>query len=372
MNPTVKITSDDVKINSNFPSSNFPSTNFPSSNFQSSNLSGSTFPEINSSSSRNGLPISQEVSPNTMVMPPRFSMDSRKMTNQISANQIMEEMEKIHIKTVPANILAPQKSRIIKTSCNTQMNNLPLTLSKNHQAYAVESSDLLTCFSNFIASRCHNLKTNTFIGCRDVMTWMRNIDRILIAQGWQDEPFLNPATIVVLFRICLTTFEPGWQTNRFVKQENGQSKMMRVNKNGRNPSLTGFTNSTSFSSNTSSNGAHNVGNHSGFYKTNSCSSQVLQTSSTNKEIKISRSSSKDRLSFDKSESNPMFLFNQEFISGETIRLHLVAAAFVAYSYSGAEISYPSKPFLRLIPDSENRAFSKTTQGHQYYGFFLKY
>ena len=39
---------------------------------------------------------------------------------------------------------------------------------------------------------------------------------------------------------------------------------------------------------------------------------------------------------------------------------------MAYSYSGAEISYPSKPFLRLIPDTQNRSFGKTAQGHIYY------
>ena len=60
------------------------------------------------------------------------------------------------------------------------------------------------------------------------------------------------------------------------------------------------------------------------------------------------------------------LSDRPFLSSEMIKNRLVAAAFVAYSYSGAEISYPSKPFLRLIPDAHNKVYSKTPHGHTYY------
>ena len=60
-----------------------------------------------------------------------------------------------------------------------------------------------------------------------------------------------------------------------------------------------------------------------------------------------------------SESNDGVNFkNNEFISGETIRMQLVSAAFVAYSYSGAEISYPSKPFLRRALERYSSNFFK--------------
>ena len=66
-----------------------------------------------------------------------------------------------------------------------------------------------------------------------------------------------------------------------------------------------------------------------------------------------------------SQDKPI-LSDRAFLSSEMIKNRLVAAAFVAYSYSGAEISYPSKPFLRLIPDNQNKVYSKTPHGHVYY------
>lgn len=112
---------------------------------------------------------------------------------------------------------------------------LPIVIATDHPAYVKSASEMLQCFSNFVAMRLMHFESNVTVSSKDVLQWMRNIDRVLrleffggrdvflqiifpdyrkqdclnlslLAQGWQDEPFFNPATIVVLFRICMSSF----------------------------------------------------------------------------------------------------------------------------------------------------------------------
>lgn len=130
--------------------------------------------------------------------------------------------------------------------------------------------------------------------------------------------------------------------------------------------LTSVFNSQAHSFNTSHNQLHNLTqNH---HPSNNFLTAAGTTSFTPKDPSMYNSNASILSKPVTSESRNLFNIEEQvsfkpYLSSEHIRNHLVAGAFVAYSYSGAEISYPSKPFLRLIPCSQNRSLSKTLQGH---------
>ena len=59
------------------------------------------------------------------------------------------------------------------------------------------TSELLRCFGVFLHARFRNLSGD--FSPNDPMLWLRGLDRNLIAQGWQDVGFINPANIVFLY-----------------------------------------------------------------------------------------------------------------------------------------------------------------------------
>ncbi|XP_055338530.1 cyclin-dependent kinase 5 activator 1-like [Paramacrobiotus metropolitanus] len=59
------------------------------------------------------------------------------------------------------------------------------------------TSELLRCFGIFLHGRFRNL--NGDFSPQDPPLWLRGLDRNLIAQGWQDIGFINPANIVFLY-----------------------------------------------------------------------------------------------------------------------------------------------------------------------------
>jgi len=61
------------------------------------------------------------------------------------------------------------------------------------------TSELLRCLGEFVCDRCNEvegLKTN------DVVTWLRNVDRSLISQGWQELKFIMPSSVVFMYMLC--------------------------------------------------------------------------------------------------------------------------------------------------------------------------
>ena len=59
------------------------------------------------------------------------------------------------------------------------------------------TGELLECLGQFVFNKFSNIVpgiTNTTI-----ISWMRSIDRCLLAQGWQDTPFISPGTVVFVY-----------------------------------------------------------------------------------------------------------------------------------------------------------------------------
>ena len=96
------------------------------------------------------------------------------------------------------NAVSPKSHYVYRT--------LPIAIPTTHPALTKSSSELLICFSYYISKCLKNFESSVSVSHKIVLQWMRNIDRVLMAQGWQDEPFFNTATIVILYRICVTSF----------------------------------------------------------------------------------------------------------------------------------------------------------------------
>lgn len=60
------------------------------------------------------------------------------------------------------------------------------------------SSELLLCLGAFLQDRCRRLRD--FLGTEAVF-WIRCVDRTLLANGWQDVPFINPANLVFVYML---------------------------------------------------------------------------------------------------------------------------------------------------------------------------
>ncbi|ESO05068.1 hypothetical protein HELRODRAFT_136797, partial [Helobdella robusta] len=60
------------------------------------------------------------------------------------------------------------------------------------------SSELLSCLGEFLLRRCNRLRHFQTTEC---VAWIRSVDRALLASGWQDVPFINPANVVFLYML---------------------------------------------------------------------------------------------------------------------------------------------------------------------------
>lgn len=60
------------------------------------------------------------------------------------------------------------------------------------------TSELMECLSDFLLVRCSKLR-NFQPGV--AITWLRNVDRTLLVQGWQEIAFINPANVVFLYML---------------------------------------------------------------------------------------------------------------------------------------------------------------------------
>lgn len=95
--------------------------------------------------------------------------------------------------------------------------------SHKHQKIVVQAStsDLLNCFSIFIAEKCAHLLKETYINPlnylnkdigkrvkfepRDTINWLRSADRALLIQGWQEIAFMNPVNVVFVYLLVRDT-----------------------------------------------------------------------------------------------------------------------------------------------------------------------
>lgn len=64
------------------------------------------------------------------------------------------------------------------------------------------TGELLRCLGEFFCRRCFKLKD---LNPNELVVWFRNVDRTLLLQGWQDQGFITPASLVFVYLICKET-----------------------------------------------------------------------------------------------------------------------------------------------------------------------
>uniref|UniRef100_G3PRN1 Cyclin-dependent kinase 5, regulatory subunit 2a (p39) n=1 Tax=Gasterosteus aculeatus TaxID=69293 RepID=G3PRN1_GASAC len=61
------------------------------------------------------------------------------------------------------------------------------------------TGELLRCLSDFMCRRCIKLKE---LSSNQIVLWFRNVDGALLVQGWQDQCFISPASLVFVYLLC--------------------------------------------------------------------------------------------------------------------------------------------------------------------------
>ncbi|TSR51440.1 Cyclin-dependent kinase 5 activator 2 [Bagarius yarrelli] len=64
------------------------------------------------------------------------------------------------------------------------------------------TGELLLCLGRFLRRRCFKISSLT---SNEVIAWVRNVDRTLLLQGWQEEVFISPSILVFVYLLCRDT-----------------------------------------------------------------------------------------------------------------------------------------------------------------------
>lgn len=76
---------------------------------------------------------------------------------------------------------------------------LPQAVKPRKIVIQASTTELLRCLGEFICRRCR-LADDLRPG--EVGTWLREVDRSLIAQGWQELRFIMPSSVVFVYMLC--------------------------------------------------------------------------------------------------------------------------------------------------------------------------
>ncbi|XP_054479498.1 cyclin-dependent kinase 5 activator 1-like [Anoplopoma fimbria] len=74
-----------------------------------------------------------------------------------------------------------------------------LIISPRRVVVQASTGELLRCLSDFLCRRCVKLKE---LSSNQIVLWFRNVDRTLLVQGWQDQCFISPASLVFVYLLC--------------------------------------------------------------------------------------------------------------------------------------------------------------------------
>ncbi|KAL7370417.1 hypothetical protein ABVT39_028053 [Epinephelus coioides] len=74
-----------------------------------------------------------------------------------------------------------------------------LIISPRRVVVQASTGELLRCLSDFLCHRCVKLKE---LSSNQIVLWFRNVDRALLVQGWQDQCFISPASLVFVYLLC--------------------------------------------------------------------------------------------------------------------------------------------------------------------------
>ncbi|XP_018546231.1 LOW QUALITY PROTEIN: cyclin-dependent kinase 5 activator 2-like [Lates calcarifer] len=74
-----------------------------------------------------------------------------------------------------------------------------LIISPRRVVVQASTGELLRCLSDFLCRRCVKLNE---LSSNQIILWFRNVDRALLVQGWQDQCFISPASLVFVYLLC--------------------------------------------------------------------------------------------------------------------------------------------------------------------------
>ncbi|XP_012685779.1 cyclin-dependent kinase 5 activator 2b [Clupea harengus] len=146
---------------------------------------------VTSSARRN---IGKKVNPD----PQQLNNENLKKAQHLSPNR-----ESVPVPAVPSQDppLTPSQSGKKVISVQKQPSNLSL-VSPRRVIVQASTGELLLCLGEFFCRRCNKIKG---LNPNDIIVWFRNVDRTLLLQGWQDQGFITPASLVFVYLICRET-----------------------------------------------------------------------------------------------------------------------------------------------------------------------
>lgn len=104
----------------------------------------------------------------------------------------------------PSQQLEQTKLQVTNQLEDVQKNQPSCQIIVSPVCFIVQAStgELLICLGRFLCRRCikiSDLTSNKVIG------WIRNVDRTLLMQGWQEEGFITNSTVVFVYLLCRET-----------------------------------------------------------------------------------------------------------------------------------------------------------------------
>ncbi|XP_044043544.1 cyclin-dependent kinase 5 activator 1-like [Siniperca chuatsi] len=93
----------------------------------------------------------------------------------------------------------PEHTQTQTQNQNQNQGRPELIISPRRVVVQASTGELLRCLSDFLCRRCVKLKE---LSSNQIVLWFRNVDRALLVQGWQDQCFISPASLVFVYLLC--------------------------------------------------------------------------------------------------------------------------------------------------------------------------
>lgn len=134
---------------------------------------------------------------------------------KIQSNNINNQLQPSNESSERNSIIPKSKPPIL------MLNNQEINEALNYKLYTnqlfleriilqASTSELIQCLSDFLKIRCSLVRQ---FSPRAAIKWLEVIDRVLLAQGWQEVTFINPANLVFLYMLFREVIHPNKYTH---------------------------------------------------------------------------------------------------------------------------------------------------------------
>ncbi|XP_076857297.1 cyclin-dependent kinase 5 activator 2b [Brachyhypopomus gauderio] len=147
---------------------------------------------------------SKKVAPNPVPDKPNCENARRSVQQSNTERKSKQGFVSVPIPRVPSQQLdetrLPPSSKLSKSAqkqrCRESFG------SPEHVVVQASTGELLRCLGEFMCRRCFRLKG---LSPSEIILWFRNVDRTLLMQGWQEQGFITPSTLVFVYLLCRET-----------------------------------------------------------------------------------------------------------------------------------------------------------------------